>query len=180
MPISELEVQNPAPAPDETTAPVPVPKADDISTLPESWQVEIKNLRKEAADKRTKLTAYEKAEEDRKAATLSDIEKANDAATKAADRAAALEAKLLAKEAMAALEKAHMIDSELAFLAIKDKIVTENGEATNLDELVAELVKNKPHLVKAADPTKPVVPDTKSTNVSTTPSTAPKKAAGRF
>ena len=89
-------------------------------------------------------------------------------------RATALEARLLAKEAMAALEKAHMIDAELAFLAIKDKITVENGEATNLEDLVAELVKAKPHLVKAAEPTKPVVPDVKSTNPSATP-TAPSR-----
>lgn len=179
---TELEVQ--PPAPDEQTTPIstPVPavKPDDLTSLPESWQVEIKSLRREAADKRSKLSAYEKAEEDRKAATLSDIEKANDAATKATERATALEAKLIERDATAALNAANIIDAELAYLAIRAKIVIENGEATNLDDLVAELVKNKPHLVRIAAPEKPAVPDTKSTNVPSQPAQPRGRVPGKI
>lgn len=173
---SELEVQ--ALAPDEQSTPAPTVKPDDLTTLPESWQAEIKSLRKEAADRRSKLSAYEKQEEDRKAATLSDVERANSAAKTATDRATALEAKLIQRDAHAALSGANMIDADLAYLAIKDKIVIEDGEATNLDDLVTELVKNKPHLVRtppdttfadARDRSKPFVPDTKSTSPSATP-----------
>ena len=136
---------------------------NDFDSLPTWAQDQIKSLRKESADRRTRLSSYEKAEEDRKAATLSDIEKANETATKASERAAALEAKLLIREATAALERANVIDAELALLAIRDKIVVADGEATNLEDLVAELVKNKPHLVKTTAPEKPLVPDTRPT-----------------
>lgn len=174
MPV-ELEVPI-SPAPEAQTTETPAPKADDLASLPESWQSEIKSLRKEAADRRSKLSAYEKQEEDRKAATLSDIEKANDATTKATERASALENKLIERDATAALNAANIIDAELGLMAIRAKIIVTDGEATNLQDLVAELIKNKPHLVKAADPTKPVVPDTKSTSPSATP---PAQSRGR-
>ena len=61
---SELEVPTPALAPDEQTAPTEI-STDSFDSLSASWQAEIKSLRKEAADRRAKLTAFEKAEEDR-------------------------------------------------------------------------------------------------------------------
>ncbi len=175
--MPDLESTTPAPeaqpAPAETTT--PTPRSDDFDSLPESWQTEIKSLRKESADRRSKLSAFEKAEEDRKIAALSDIEKAHNAAKIAADRATALEAKLIDRDAIAALEKANLIDAELGLLAIRSKIEVKDGEAMNLEDLIAELIKSKPHLVKSTAPVSPIAPDTRPTSPAAKPQdTAPR------
>ena len=175
---TELEVPS-TPAPEE-----PKPAADDISSLSESWQAEIKSLRKESADRRTKLASFEKADADAKAASLTEIEREKGATAAATTRADALEAKLIMRDAMTTLDKANLIDSDLAYLAIKDKIVVEGGEATNLETLVADLVKARPHLVKNADtaaPARPTAPRTIATNPSPDSVTAARPSvAGRL
>ena len=176
--MTVLETTTPTALEAPTTAAEPTP-ANDFETLPEWAKEQIKSLRKESADRRSKLSSYEKAEEDRKAATLSDIEKAQNAERTASERAAALEARLVQRDAYSALNSANLIDAELAYLAIKDKITVENGEATNLEDLVKELVKNKPHLVKT---TASPAPETRVTNpaATTTPTVKPNQIGRLF
>jgi hypothetical protein len=138
--------------------------SNDFDALPDWAKENFRELRKENAshrvenrDMKSKLSQFEQAQ-------MSEIERANETAKKASERAAALEAKLLIREATAALERANVIDAELALLAIRDKIVVTDGEPTNLDDLIADLVKAKPHLVKPTAPEKPIVPDTRPTS----------------
>jgi len=158
--------------------------ADDLSSLSESWQAEIKSLRKESADRRTKLASFEKADADAKSASLTEIEREKGATAAAVTRADALEAKLIMRDAMTSLDKANLIDSDLAYLAIKDKIVIEDGEATNLEALVADLVKARPHMVKTAETAaaaRPTAPRTIATNPSPDSSVATRPSiAGRL
>ena len=83
-------------------------------------------------------------------------------------------------DALDALRSANIVDPDLAYLAIKDEITMENGEPTNIGELVADFVAKRPAMVKATEPAKPTEPATKSTNP-TPPGQVPhKRQPGRL
>ena len=161
----------------ETTTETPKPTGLDALSADELKKM-VKDLRSESASHRTKLSAYEKAEEERKQAAMTELEKAQQAATVASEARAALEAKLAKRDAISALKGANVVDPDLAFLAIKDQITMSDGEPVNIDDLVKEFVAARPQMVAAATP---VVPDIRSTNPSALSETAPRgRPAGRL
>jgi hypothetical protein len=101
--------------------------------------------RKEAAEAKAKLKQREDAE-------LSELEKAQkerDEAKATADTAnAKVRDALLKATATAEAVKLNIIDPELALLAIRDKVTfSDDGEPENVTDVLAQLVKDKPHLV---------------------------------
>jgi hypothetical protein len=146
--------------------------ADDLKKM-------IKDLRSESASHRSKLSAYEKAEEDRRAASLSELEQAQEQARKAGEILAETHSRMARRDALAALKEANVIDPDLAYMAIKDQIkIAGNGEPENLGDLVADFVKSRPAMVAQAAP---VAPETKSTNPPTQSApAAPGRSPGRL
>jgi hypothetical protein len=161
------------PVPTETVPAPDAPKTGLEALTPQELAKMVKDLRSESAAHRTKLSAFEKAEEDRKTASLSELEKAHAAATVATEARAALEIKLARRDALQSLKNANVVDPDLAFLAIKDQIKIEDGEPMNIDDLVKEFVAARPQMVAVAAPQ---IPDTRSTNPPAAPN-AP--ASGR-
>lgn len=178
--MPETEGQEPSvptpgqvPTPAEPSAPIatsdPAPRGLEALTVTELAAM-VKQLRSESASHRTKLSAFEREEEERKQANLSALEKAEKAAQTALDARTALEVKLAKRDALSALKSAGVIDPDLAYLAIKDSIAMTDGEPTNVDDLVTEFIKARPQMVASVHPP---APDTKSTNPSPAPAKAP-------
>lgn len=75
------QTTDPAPADDQATAPAETPPGDGLESLPESWQREVKLLRKENADRRTKSNELQalldsaKTEDDLNVAVSAAVEK---------------------------------------------------------------------------------------------------------
>ena len=173
-PLVAPEGQTPAELTTAGTPPASTPEPEP-KTFDEAY---VKTLRSEAASLRTKLKSFETEAETRATAAMSDLEKAQKAATDAEARATATEQRIAKRDALYALKAASIVDPDLAFLAIKDEIVMENGEPQNIALLVSEFVKTRPAMVK---PAAPVAPETKSTNPTPAPSRAQSREfVGRF
>lgn len=110
----------------------------------------------EAAERRVKLTAYEKAETDRATAALSETEKLTKRATDAeAAKAQALEtanARLIRAEVIAKAATLKFADPADAFALIdRSKLaVTDAGEVTGADDLLKALAAAKPYMLGKA------------------------------
>lgn len=132
------------------------PPADDPAgeggglTL-EQVKAELAKVRREAASHRTKNAALEAAEATRKAAEMTDLEKAQ-AATKALEASVA-SAQNEAKQARAevAITKAAAkagLPAELAIRLLRGDVEFDaNGQPTGVDEAIADLVKEHPQLI---------------------------------
>ena len=129
----------------------------------------VKTLRSEAAASRAKLRDFEKADADRKAAEMSDLERTQARAQAAEERVTLMEKRAAKRDAIVALEKASVIDPDLAYSALESQIEIKEGEATNIADLVATFVKARPQMVKKAD-SAPVLPSTNALNPPATPS----------
>lgn len=140
----------------------------------------VKQLRAEAAANRSKLRAYEQAEETRKQAEMSELERIQQRAQAAEVRIQEMEKRAARSAAIHALEKANVIDADLAYSAIADRIEIKDGEAANVGDLVAEFIKAKPHMLKAAAPAAPTLPETKPTNPPAKPVIQSSRPVGRL
>ena len=129
----------------------------------------IADLRKENAQHRTKLKAFEDQQAAADLAKLGDLEKANKQLEQAQAQLKTLQEKYVdAQVRLAASEK--FADTELAAMAVKGKLeYGDDGLPTNLDKALDELAKNKPLLLKQgstadAPPVSPATPNVPAMN----------------
>lgn len=130
--------------------------ADGSGTGPD-LAAEVAALRKEAAAARTRLKAFEKAEQDRKDADLSDLQKAQ---TRIAELEQEREAWTLQQQesrlrmaSLSAAQKLGFREPDLAFRLLDQGAVqyAEDGTPRNVEQLLTALAKASPYLVTAAD-----------------------------
>jgi len=132
------------------------PTAEQLAAELASLRAALKAANAESATRRKRLEELESAEEERKAAQLSEVEKARKAQADAEARARATEERLrtaaIRNAVVLAASKANFYDPEDAFrLADLAAVqVADDGAVTGVDGALKELVKAKPHLVKAA------------------------------
>jgi hypothetical protein len=119
-----------------------------VSQTPSEHDRIIEQLRKENAEARTKLAAFEKAKQEAELAKLGDIEKAAKRAELAEAQVKTYQQQLATAHVKLAAQALGIIDPELAALAIASKLeFGEDGLPSNADKLLQELVKSKPYLV---------------------------------
>lgn len=126
---------------------------------------ELKKVRTEAASHRVKLTAFEKAEEERKLAAMGDLEKAAQRAEAAEAQARTYRERIALLSVQAEATKLGIVDPEVAAALIKDKLeLDDDGAPKNADALLRELVKAKPYLLAQQQPGQQVTASTRATN----------------
>ena len=137
------------------------PAAAQMPTDPADLQAELDRVRKaladankEAAARRKKLEALEKAEADRQQAQMSELEKAQARVAELEQRAAQAEADrkaALIRAAVIARAQAHGFrepDDALRFLDTSAVEIAEDGQVANVDEVLKKLAKSKPYLLQ--------------------------------
>lgn len=143
-----------------TTSTTTPPAASTEQVNPETGKVyteaEVKALRAEAADYRTKLRKLEQAEEARNLAALSETERLQKTAADAEARAVAAESRArtaLANVALSSEAAALGLPVALAVkLAGPDVAFDADGQPTNVKALLTALVKDYPQLVSQSAP----------------------------
>jgi len=146
------------------------PDATELQAELERVRAALKSANSEAAKRRKTLEAFEQAEEERKQAEMTELERVQAKLKEAQDRAEAIE--LEAREAKIghavtlAATKANFYDPEdaMAFLVGVEFDVDDKGKVQGVAEALAALVKERPYLVKAATPGDP---DARKRNTST-------------
>src|SRR5579872_6834550 len=142
------------------------PQAGGTTKTPEDYERMLAEVRKEAAAHRTKLKAFEEAEEAAKLAAMGDLDKAN---KKAADLEAKLkeqQQKLVdAQVKIAAQAKGVHPDAlDLVALALNGKLdASDDDFEKNLDKALEDLLKAKP-LLKVAESGTRAAPTTGANN----------------
>jgi Phage minor structural protein GP20. len=142
--------------------PQPTSQAAPTMTLDEALAA-LSETRKEAARNRTRLREFEKAEEDRRQAALSETELLTERATQAETRLKEYEARVLKAEIKLAAAAAGFAKPEMAhkFLDAEAIELDEQGNPTNLADLLATLKESEGWLfdaARSAAPTPPEVP----------------------
>lgn len=150
----------------ETTTPAPemgagAPDAATMQAELELTRKALKAANAEAAGRRKELDVYVQAEQARKEAEMSEVEKALKRATDAeaalqAERGARQAATLKHAVAVAAIAAGfHNPDDAWAFLPQGAVTLGDNDKAEGVDEALKELVKARPYLVKSTQPAPP-------------------------
>ncbi len=130
------------------------PTAEQLAAELASLRAALKAANAESMTRRKKLDELEAAEEERKAAQLSEVEKARKAQADAEAKAMATEERLrtaaIRNAVVLAASKANFYDPEDAFrLAdLAEVQVADDGTVTGVDNALKTLTKAKPHLVK--------------------------------
>ena len=137
------------------------PAAAQMPTDPADLQAELDRVRraladanKEAATRRKKLEALEKAEADRQQAQMSELEKAQAKLAELEKRAAEAEAgkrQALIRAAViarATVQGFREPEDVLHFLDAGAVQITDDGQVTNADDLLQKLAKAKPYLLQ--------------------------------
>lgn len=147
-----------------TTAPVagdgqgkqnPEQTVEELRALLEKERKDRQDANKEAQTHRAKLREYEKAEEERQKASLSEQERTRvelDEARKALEELQAVQRDTALRAAVAITAQKHnVVDAEAAYKLLDQSKLKfdERGAPTNADEVVAELVKERPWLIQA-------------------------------
>lgn len=108
---------------------------------------EAKKLRQEHNSLRKRLAEFEKAEQERQAATLTETQKAAQRAEAAEAALKSTRARIGASELKLAAQSAGIIDTDIAAALLGAKVDYDaDGEPTNVADLVTQLKKDKPHL----------------------------------
>jgi hypothetical protein len=146
-------------------------------TQPKTYdEAYVKKLRDEAAAHRTKLREFERAEEERRQASLSEQEKAEARAKTAEERLSSIQVRADRAELKVAAQKAGIVDPDVAYRLLDESAIerNEDGEITNADALMTQLAKDKPY-VKGQDakPAPLVAAPTSKTNGATSDSHLP-------
>ena len=132
------------------------PDAADVQAELERVRAALKSANKEAADRRKKLDAFEKAEEERKLAAMTELEKVQ-AALKASEDAreasvrdarAALISHAVHLEAVRA--NFHRPEDAMAFMGAAEFDVDDDGKVEGVADALKALAKERPYLVKTA------------------------------
>jgi len=113
---------------------------------------------KNLSEAQKRLAEYEEKERLAQEATLSEIEKSkkaveNEKAARAQveQQAQQLKQELISKMVQLTAKEKGIIDTELASLAIRDKLeLGDDGMPTNVDKALDDLIKNKPYLAPKA------------------------------
>ena len=132
------------------------PTAEQLAAELASLRAALKAANAESMTRRKKLDELEAAEEERKAAQLSEVEKAKKAQADAEAKARATEERLrtaaIRNAVVLAASKANFYDPEDAFrLAdLAEVQVADDGTVTGVDNALKALTKAKPHLVRVA------------------------------
>lgn len=130
------------------------PTAEQLAAELASLRAALRAANAESMTRRKKLDELEAAEEERKAAQLSEVEKARKAQADAEAKAMATEERLrtaaIRSAVVLAASKANFYDPEDAFrLADLATVqVADDGTVTGVDDALKTLTKAKPHLVK--------------------------------
>lgn len=130
--------------------------AEDLKAELDRARKALAAANKEAADRRKKLEAFEKAEADRKAAELSEVERLQQQVAEAQLRADAVTAaaneRLLKAAVLMEASKLAFVDPSDAWRMLdRDGLaVGDDGEVTGAAEALKALAKAKPYLVKSA------------------------------
>jgi hypothetical protein len=158
----------------------PTPKQP--ATLEEALR-ELEEVRRHASNKEEQATrhgkslaalekevaAYRKRDQDEQLAQMSDNEKLTKRLQEIEQKAQTYQKQLIASQVREAAHQLGIIDPDMAALAIERVLeYDESGMPTNTDKALADLVKNKPYLVKAdadASPTTPAQSPTPRTPV---------------
>jgi hypothetical protein len=146
--------------------PEPTGNADNptSSTTPrsvEDLERDLAETRKEAKGYRLQLREYQKSEEERRQASLSESEKIAERAAEAEKRLAAYQDRLLKSEIKMTAQAAQFAKPEMAFKFIDADAIEydDNGDPTNLGDLFAALKESEGWLFNAAAPVAPKPPD---------------------
>lgn len=142
-----------APAQAATSSTTPDLQASDGKSAKTSDDYErmIADLRRENASHRTKLNKFEADEKARADAALSELERANKRATDSEAKIKAMQEKLVNAHVKLAAKDKGIVDPDLAALAVQSQLeYDDEGMPSNLDKVLADLVKQKPYLVQAA------------------------------
>ena len=136
--------------------PTPTPQAGAVKT-PEDYERMLSELRRENAGHRTKLKSFEEAEAARQAAQMTELEKAQKAATDAAEQQELLAAELFEarvfQDVVKLAPKFNFLvsaDTLARMLLLDDEAIEfEDGKPTNIEKLLEKLAKAEPNLVKS-------------------------------
>lgn len=147
---------NPAPAGDPPPAPDPKLTLEEYQAKLEESQKALKAANRESAERRKQLDALAKAEEDRKTAEMTELQKLQQKTEQLEKEKKASEDRLIQTLIRSAIvEKASALNfvdpSDAVALLDKSKLtVDDEGKVDGLDDALKELLKAKPHLVKRA------------------------------
>mgnify|MGYP007071572914 CR=1 FL=1 len=144
----EAEAETP-PALEATPAETPEVEAttQETEAAPEVDPEQVKKLRKEAADYRTKLRAAEKELEERRQAEMTETERLQAKAEQAEKDLAVLAEKAKAGALRAAIAEDGSIPADLAIPLISGNVeYDEQGDPTNVRDLLTALVEKHPQL----------------------------------
>jgi DNA-binding protein YbaB len=120
---------------------------------------EARKLRKENQALRTRQKTIDDAEEAKRLAALSDVEKATKQAQEFQQKYEQTQKQLVAAHVKIAAQKLGIVDPAIAALAIADKLeFGEDGLPTNADKLLDELIKGGGIVVRTAE--QPATPNT--------------------
>lgn len=136
----------------QAQAATPEPQAGDGHDESLSLE-EARKLRREAANLRKRLQAYEEAEKQAQEAKLSEIEKLQkqhaDMQARHETQSRAAQERIIRYEIKLAAHSAHVIDPDavVKLLDWSELEFDDDGLPTNVDKLVARLLESKPYLV---------------------------------
>lgn len=123
------------------------PSNEDAAAKIARLEKENADTRKEAASWRTKVRGYEQAEEERKTASLSDVERATNALEAEKARSAKTREKLAALAVQNTAQTLGIVDPEVALALISSQLeYDDDGLPTNVSALLADLLTRKPYL----------------------------------
>ena len=154
---------DPAPGAMPTTEPTggspvgtPAPETADVQAELERVRAALKSANKEAADRRKKLDAFEKADEERKLAAMTELEKVQAALKASEDAREAIgrdARKALISHAVhleAVTANFHKPEDAMAFLDVAGFDVDDEGKVEGVADALKALAKERPYLVKPA------------------------------
>jgi len=149
------------PPPGQVPAGDQAPDAAELQAELERVRAALKSANSEAADRRKKLEAFEEAEEARKQAAMTELERVQAKLKEAQDRVEAVErdaqqARISSAVTLAATQaNFHNPADAMAFLDPAKFTFDDKGKVEGVAEALAKLVKERPHLVKTPSPNDP-------------------------
>lgn len=154
QPTGQAPNADPGQAPTPQT---PTPQAGSTAKSADEYEKMIADLRKENAGHRTKLTAFEKAQQEAEAAKLDDLTRTQKAYEKAQTQLKALQDRAVAYEVQLQATQLGIHDPDAAAKLIDSAAleVDDNGIPTNAKELLEKLIKAKPYLVASSQTPRP-------------------------
>jgi DNA repair exonuclease SbcCD ATPase subunit len=123
----------------------------------ERTRTALQGANRESADRRKKLEAFEKAEQDRAKKDLSEVERLKGQVAELDKRARELEAERETMIIRSAVERAatalgfHSAEDAYQLADLSGVEIDEDGKVSNVDQALKALVKARPYLVRVVD-----------------------------